>query len=269
MAKLKKDEMTAEDLNEFVRTNSDFAFEMRVLTQLRADGFDCSHSGTYRDPVTDKIRQFDIRATIRRGDSALGLAVECKNLRSNNPLLLSSVPRTASEAFHEFLEHQPQVGGPISHRLTGENSFYRPGLMVGKNTDQVGRNLSGRLDSNDEATFEKLNQAVNSCHDFVRSLSEKASPRRKAVVPLLVVPSGLLWQVEYSPDGVIATKPHQVKRATLFLDHAWPVPGVYGSTISYRLSHVEFVTFEALPGIGESYFGPGGFFPFEGSPAQK
>jgi hypothetical protein len=74
MAKLKKDEMTAEDLAEFVRTNSDFAFEMRVLAQLRTDGFDCSHSGTYRDPVTDKIRQFDIRATMRRGDSALGLA---------------------------------------------------------------------------------------------------------------------------------------------------------------------------------------------------
>jgi hypothetical protein len=139
--------------------------------------------------------------------------------------------------------------------------------MVGKNTDQVGRNLSGRLDSNDEATFEKLNQAVNSCHDFVRTLSEKASPRRKAVVPLLVVPSGLLWQVEYSPDGVIKTEPHQVKRATFFLDHAWSVPGVYGP-IPYWLSHVEFVTFEALPGIGESYFGPGGFFPFEGS-AQK
>lgn len=55
MAKLKKDPITEQDLTDFVSADSDFGFEMRVLKRLRADGFDCSHSGTYRDPVTDKI----------------------------------------------------------------------------------------------------------------------------------------------------------------------------------------------------------------------
>jgi hypothetical protein len=36
-------------------------------------------------------------------------------------------------------------------------SAYRPGEMVAKKTDQVGRNTSGALVSDDEATFEKLN----------------------------------------------------------------------------------------------------------------
>jgi hypothetical protein len=91
-AKLKNDEITAKDLAAFVATDSDFGFEMQVLAQLREVGFSCSHSGTYRDPVTDKTRQYDIRASMTRGDSTLALAVECKNLRRNNPLLLSSVP---------------------------------------------------------------------------------------------------------------------------------------------------------------------------------
>jgi hypothetical protein len=57
-----KTPITQSDLQEFVENDSDFAFEMRVLVQLRALGFQCEHSGTYKDPITDKIRQFDIHA---------------------------------------------------------------------------------------------------------------------------------------------------------------------------------------------------------------
>ena len=109
MAKLKNDPITAKDLADFVSGSSDFGFEMAVLARLVEEGFSCSHSGTYRDPVTGKIRQFDIRAFIDRGDSTLALAVECKNLRPNNPLLLSAVPRTSAEAFHDILTFRPGV----------------------------------------------------------------------------------------------------------------------------------------------------------------
>jgi hypothetical protein len=66
-----------------------FGSEMRVLRHLPAGMFTCSHSGTYRDPVTDKIRQYDIRAHKDRGGLTLAPAAESKNLRPNNPLLLS------------------------------------------------------------------------------------------------------------------------------------------------------------------------------------
>lgn len=85
MAKLKKDRITQADMEEFVRSNSDFGFEMKVVKALRLEGFSCSHSGTYRDPITDKVRQYDIRAQKDRGDLTVAIAVECKNLRSNNP----------------------------------------------------------------------------------------------------------------------------------------------------------------------------------------
>ena len=85
MAKLKKDPITSQDLTDFVDADSDFGFEMRVLKRLRADRFTCSHAATYRDPITGKIRQYDIRALKDRGDLTLALSVECKNLRPNNP----------------------------------------------------------------------------------------------------------------------------------------------------------------------------------------
>src|SRR5205823_5311225 len=144
-----------------------------------------------------------------------------------------SVPRTAAEAFHEVLEHKPNSGGPVSQRLTGENSFYRPGAMVGKNTDQVGRSGSGALDGRDEATFEKLNQAINSCHDFVRSLSEYAAARRKTVVRVHVVPDEMFGKLEYFHDGPIPTKHRQEKKCPFLLDHAWSVSGPYGNPILY------------------------------------
>jgi hypothetical protein len=37
--------MTQSDLEKFVENDSDFAFEMRVLVQLRALGCHCEHSG--------------------------------------------------------------------------------------------------------------------------------------------------------------------------------------------------------------------------------
>jgi hypothetical protein len=264
MAKLKTSPIAAKDLADFVTTNSDFGFEMQVLTRLRAEGFSCLHSGTYRDPVTDKIRQFDIRASLDCGDSTVALAVECKNLRPNSPLLLSAVPRTHAEAFHDlFICRLNAIYNQfLVEPVIGNASAYKPGDMVGKKTDQVGRDTSGELVSNDEATFDKLNQAVNSCQDLLRTLSVKVSPPfQRAIVPVLVVPTGLLWQVDYNSDGAITMPPHEVKRAAFFLDHAWSATSIHGGNISYRLSHIEVVTFEALTGIAESWSGPGGFFP--------
>ena len=264
MAKLQSSKITAQDLADFVTTDSDFGFEMQVLKRLRAEGFSCAHSATYRDPVTDKIRQFDIRARLDRDDSTLALAVECKNLRLNSPLLLSAVPRSSAEAFNDLLvcsRRQTYTHFQIQ-QVTENASAYKPGDMVGKKTDQVGRDTSGGLVSNDEATFDKLSQAVNSCRDLVGDLSGTVSPPlRRAIVPVLVVPTGLLWQVDYDPDGAITMPPRTVKRAALFLDTAWSATSVYGDPIRYRLSHIEVVTFEALTGIAETWLGPGGFFP--------
>lgn len=264
---LRPDTITAEDLKSFVESDSDFAFEMKVLSQLRKAGFACSHSGTYSDPVTGKVRQFDIRAEMTRECNTVALVVECKNFRPNNPLLLSAVPRTEREAFHDLLTFNPfsHVSWVSFKPVTGSAAAYRPGEMVGKRTDQVGRELqTGTLNSNDETTFDKLNQAVNSCQDLVREFATESVPGdprwQTAVVPLLVVPDGCLWQVEYDENGIMTAAPRKVAKAALFYDHTWTAAQHFGSPISYRLSHVELMTFSALSGLEDRCFGASGFF---------
>lgn len=263
MAKLKLDAITAKQLEDFVANDSDFAFEMKVLAQLRGLEFDCQHSGTYQDPVSDKIRQFDIRAEKKKARYMLALAVECKNLRPNYPLLLSAVPRTATESFHDviiFQEHQIVPSSRVD-TITRDRSAYRQGEMVGKKTDQVGLDISHAFVSDDSATFEKLNQAVNSCKDLVRDLVfRSALPYIRAILPVLVVPSGLLWQVDYADDGTILKSPRQVDSATLFLNHSWTVDRGHDGPLSYHLSHIEFVTLGALPDAVKTWMGSTGLF---------
>jgi hypothetical protein len=263
MAKLKPDAITQKQLEDFVSNDSDFAFEMKVLTELRDLEFECEHSGTYRDPVTDKIRQFDIRASKKQNMCNLALAVECKNLRLNKPLLLSAVPRTAAESLHDLVVFHAGHGVSAAsvETLKRKDSAYPQGEMVGKKTDQVGLTDSGALVSDDNTTFEKLNQAVNSCMDLVtRFVFNSAPPHVRAIVPVLVVPTGLLWQVDYADDGKILAQPHKIDRTTLFYNHSWTVERGPHGPLSYRLSHIEFVTLGALPDAVGTWLGPSGFF---------
>jgi hypothetical protein len=55
MAKLKNATITAADLDDFARNNSDFGFEMRVLGALTAYGFRCEHGGPTRIPFEVKF----------------------------------------------------------------------------------------------------------------------------------------------------------------------------------------------------------------------
>lgn len=254
--------LTASDLGAFLGSNSDFAFEMKVLARLNALGFECSHSGSYVDPVTEKIRQFDIRAQKAHEGFMLALAVECKNLRPQNPLLLSAIPRNKAEAFHELINYN--VGNfsyPSTIRMDSLKSIYRAGEHVAKKTDQVSRGRGSDYVSDDKSTFEKMNQAVNSCRDIVKSLIDRhTQPLIRAVVPIVVVPEGALWQVDYSPDGQTRGEPAQVSRAALFLDHQWSFQHHLVSRVDYRISHIEFVTIESLSRAVDLYLGPEGFF---------
>jgi hypothetical protein len=216
MAKLQPAPITAKDLEEFTAVSSDFAFEMKVLALFQSAGFQCRHAGTYRDPVTDKLRQFDMRAFLENAEYTLAMAVECNNLRPNNPLLTSALTRTKDEAFHDILYCYRTATSLVTFEIQpicGPTSAYKPGEMVGKTTDQVGHDTNRDLISNDEATFDKIGQAINSCQGLIAELSQRVGPPPKRVIAqVLVVPSGSLWEVDYQPTGGIAAPPHQVGR---------------------------------------------------------
>jgi hypothetical protein len=256
-----KKPIDADDLRGFVEESSDFGFEMSVLAGLRALGFQCEHSGVYSDPVTTKIRQFDIRAERKDGNRRLALAVECKNIKDSSPLLVSAVPRTKSESFHHILHLVPNAVRQDTKTVTGLETPYRVDALVGKRTDQVSRDKNGLLISDDAATFDKMNQAVSSCRDLVIRNGVVRSPIDTAIVPLLVVPSGRLWQVGYDAEGNRTSDPAPVERCSLFLDHSWPIDNTIYGPVDFRMSHLEVVCLDALPAWVEVAFGGDGFFP--------
>ena len=256
MAKLKTDPITPADLATFAANDSDFAFEMRILHLLRHLGFECQHSGTYEDPVTAKFRQFDIRANKHLGKVRLALAVECKNIRPHHPLLVSAVPRSEAESFHVRIEFPADTHNVTSRCifLSGGDSAYPIGESVGKKTDQVGRENTqdAELVGDDSATFEKLNQAVNSCRDLVRYYGTTPHPPYlRVIVPVLVVPDGVLWQVDYTADGTMTKEPHVIPATTLFLGRGWDFDRGDRLQIPYVMSHLEIWTPAGLDGRNE------------------
>jgi hypothetical protein len=265
MSKLKTDPITPSDLIEFLDRHSDFAFELLVLNALDAEGFECEHGGTYEDPFTDKPRQFDIRATKRFGQRIIRFAVECKNLKQNFPLLVSCVPRTEDESFHELAfsvdpdrislsRSSPRVPAfeprTKSIRLTGSESLYKPKEYVGKSSDQIGRNRENAIFSNDSDVYSKWAQAISSAQDLTDRACYDGESRDadfyfSVVLPLLVIPDDTLWVAHFNHSGSRTSAPQQADHCSFFVNMQYFAGDKLHGT-QYRISHLEFVTFSGL-----------------------
>jgi hypothetical protein len=195
------------------------------------------------------------------GNHKLALSVECKNLRPNFPLLVSTLPRPDAEAFYSVILFTRGLSNSFDVKLVEGLGMYRASRPVGKTTDQVGRDTNNQLFSNDEQTFDKISQAINGCRDLVERCSHEVSDvQKRIVVPVLVVPAGTLWQVDYDTTGKITVPPRQVRHSNLFLDNYWEAKSPYGDEIKYRISHLEIVAFDGLSDVVERWIGPNGFF---------
>ena len=108
MSKLKTDRIKKTDLLKYLNSHSDFSFELSVLKMLRESDVECQHGGHYQDPVTAKSREFDIRAIKTIGKFRVRMAVECKNIRENFPILVSCIPRHEQDGYHEVEKWTPK-----------------------------------------------------------------------------------------------------------------------------------------------------------------
>jgi hypothetical protein len=275
MAKLKFDPILKSDLTDFLKTSSDFAFEIHVLNELTRLGFECEHGGSYTDRVTRKPREFDIRATKRYGKCFVRLAVECKNLRPNYPLLISCLPRRPEESFNDLsisvnpaevpLEKRQPYSVPafakVSKclRLTKGQSLYRPKEPVGKACDQVGRSTAGEFVSGDADIYAKWSQALSSADDLVDLACHDGRDRTgniaaSLVLPILAVPDGQLWIVTYNSDGNLISGPENTDRCPYFVNLTYHNSGD-GHSESITLSHIEFTTTTGLSSLVDALFG--------------
>lgn len=264
-AKLQETPITKSDIDEYIQSNSDFSFEVQVLKSLRDLGLHCRHGEAYVDPQTDKYRDFDIRAELINGPLRLLLAVECKNLKEFNPLLMLCTPRQEIEAFHSVaLPNSPpndRSGGGIPYVLPAfqsrtviaevtSSNLYPIGEAVGRETSQVARRQHDKLlIGGDSETFDKWSQALSSCADLVESIefgSETENPGVlfTIVVPILVVPDNMLWKAVFNGDGAIEEEAKQVDRCSYYLNRSYKTGFISPSW--YTVSHLEFMTKSGL-----------------------
>ncbi len=266
MAKLKTDPITQTDLVEFLNDYSDFSFEIQILHALIDRGLSCEHGGTYDDPSTNKPREFDIRATLVDRNSFLRLAVECKNLRPNFPLLISCMPRRKEESFHEIVFSvntdkwaigkvpNPCIPAMLpkstSVRLTHDRTFYQVGGAVGKSCDQVGRSSLGHIIATDSNVYEKWAQSLSSADELTALSCYDGEERTRnvalsVVFPILVVPNGSLWITSYDDNGSRVSDPLQTDRCSYYVNRTYFHRSVSGGE-ELTLSHLEIVTRDGL-----------------------
>ena len=253
MAKLRDIPITAADLEEFLRDHDDFALELDIFQHALQLNTIAEHGGTYVDPVTGRHRQFDLRIRIDSLERMLHLAVECKNIAANNPLLVSRIPRERDEAFHEVLHAYAKrapgevPGSPKDRaevlRVSHQGALYPVGRPVGKATAQVGRTSQGELTSADSESYDKWSQALASASDLVsRALQgcelTQSTLCLSVVVPVLVIGDGTLWTVDYNAAGKLTGPPVKADEAELFVDRSYSV----GANTRYRISHLHIYT---------------------------
>jgi hypothetical protein len=247
MPRLLPDSITDNDLVKYLET-SDFQLELDAFNALWTRGMSPAHGGTYTDPVSGKDRQFDLRASINHGICNLRLAIECKNLKPNFPLLISRVPRLADEAYHQVIlgrQHSfPKDSGDI---YEARGQIFRSREPVGKSATQVGKTAAEgktrgpQIINSDSETYEKWSQAIASAHELIGSAGHSSigtdSVNATVVFPLLVIPDHTLWAVDYGSDGSLIQRPREVDASSLYLGKK-----VIVRNIGYRISHLLIFT---------------------------
>lgn len=270
MPKLKNDPIVKEDLDEYLNSCSDFSFELSVLKMLRENSISCEHGGLYDDPITGKSREFDIRAKVSISKYRVRLAIECKNIRDNFPVLISCLPRNEQESYHQiaivgdkdsessFAYFNAFKSRAMVLSITGKHSIYKPKDPVGKSTAQVGRAFDGSITANDGDLYDKWSQALSSSTDLISRMYWDGGKNDNhdfcfsTTLPIVVVPNGRLWSVWYDNSGNIDQEPSCTDHCSCFIDKDYQLgDNMSGGRIS--VSHIEIMTYNGLSNFVNKY----------------
>ena len=250
-----KTKMDAVLIRKYLETHDDFGLELFVYRNAYSRGFKVEHGGFYKDPVTGKDRQFDIRASYGPPGRQVVLSVECKNLLETYPLLISRVKRVKGESYNEYICSQDfgDMSGEqkpaCSIYIDLLRSFYKVGDYIGKSTIQIGVDDKKQFVFEDSEVFDKWSQAINSAKDLVdiafRSHFNGRLPISSAVIPVLVVPDDTLWVADYDESGSLSGDPQIANEVQFFINREYKIEGFP----PYRISHLHFFTKKGICGL--------------------
>ncbi len=258
--------ISKKEITEFLDENDDFAFEMSVLRENETREIESSHSGTYSDPITKLPRQYDIRTSILhtpedKSDHQLEMikmAVECKNLRPVNPILISRSPRQRAECTIDVIRSVPyeSSGYRRIYRTSHRSPEYIEGMMVGRSTSQFSRKSDGSVVDNDSPIYNKWAQAISSCSELIQQFNSLEvytghhGVIKAIVVPVVVVPDDRLWVIDYDSNGNRSV-PLPAESCDYFIGKSWKVFSGSESVDKFQdycITHLRFMT---LSGYGK------------------
>jgi hypothetical protein len=245
--------ITGADIAQFLDDRDDFDLELFALRSLSERGWAAHHGGTYIDPFTGKPRQYDVwgRAEFPMHCDVL-MAVECKSLTPEFPLIVSRVPRTQDDAEHDLIKtwRRANIGDSVSMVENSQGphlQLYGAGQMVGKATNQVRWAENGKkLIASDAETYDKWSQGLSAATHLVRIATAQEGPsdgqsRFTFVMPVLVISNDTLWTVDYDDAGNRGV-PAAGDRAELYVDRHQDLETRTGKTVRYHLSHLHICT---------------------------
>lgn len=241
----------AEDISQYLDDRDDFDLELFAFRTLKANGWFAELGGTYVDPVLAKPRQYDVRARIRFSqgiERELYLAVECKSLTKEFPLVVSRVPRPIRESLHDVIirHYSKEINDKIFVVETSRpNDFrlYGADEMVGKTATQIRWDRSGRLVASDAETYDKWAQALASAAELVETAANREIKDKSIfafVMPILLVNDGTLWTVDYDAEGK-RSAPQTANNAILFVDRKVQLTS-RSRPQTYHISHLHIYT---------------------------
>jgi len=262
-------DITADLIKASILTEDDFGHEMRVRKVLESvPGAEVTHGWTYRDPQEGKPRQFDLRFTLRheKYGRCIQLAVECKNLSPDAPLIVSGTDRVASESFHDYIKSETRIGLAFGQtaftpsnsiqRCEGASSVYKPGAFVGKSLlrlkpDAKESNLV-RAAAQESEIYGRWSQSLASADELCKRApnfgfgQSKVAAVTTVTLPFVVVPDGTLWKCHYESTGKIRGAPIPADEVFFFINHLVEVRLLPMEQGRVALSHVHFVTLKGL-----------------------
>ncbi len=188
------------------------------------------------------------------GTNRIALAIECKGLKPEFPLLVSCVPRPHTEARHDIIDVSDVMDGLASFARVQPMlrstypCLYPAGQGVGKSMRQVGCDSKGDRHGQmigAAGVFEKWMQALSSLAEMIQTGVDQLSagsqqPLRKiAFVPVLVVSDGTLWVADYLSNGKLNREPFKADELTFYLGRKYPLER---ERTSLAISHLHIVT---------------------------
>lgn len=250
-----------EDILKYLSHSSDFVFELSVVNMLSNLQYECEHAGTYYDPITRESKQFDIRASFSAPEVHLKLVIECLNIDSKTPILAHSVRRKNHEAYHSEVTALFENSKRVEERAKLVKKLYpdsiygsAPENLVVKSLSKIWeeKNSENFVTGSDHEIQKKATLAISSLYDVVRkqikfhSEDPNTTPtERSVIIPILIVPSGVLWNATFDETGKWNGKAENVEHVSLYIDRELNGLDPVGNQ-TYGVSHLEILTTDGI-----------------------